>query len=1394
LLPLCIGIVALNLLVGVGLLGLASSRVNWQLRHEAGVLVTALTAAIPQLRSEWALRAFLESLADGGGDMVDFVALLEPAQQRFIAASQPGLRDHALEALGDAGLRTAIRQALAERRSFAYYHADQSIYLHWLNTGLPLPGAPGTTEVVVVVDLDGPAALQHWLVPVLLAVLTVGGGMLLLLLLTGLLLRRHVLGPLARLGEQLNGFSVFPPMDRLVEILDRSIVPIPGQMLEGLRLLAAAVEDARTGIVITNPRLPDNPIVYANAAFCAMSGYSLDEILGRNCRFLQDRSSPEPGRAILRTAIGAARPVTREICNIRKNGERFRNRLSILPVRDRDGRISHFVGYQEEVGDELQDRGTTPGRHTPAPGQITTQADMIKPERSFLRVVEGFSDPILMLDADLVVRYANAAVTDSFGYLPGALLRQPFPALLNPGERDVVAEQLLGALWSPGAGRRFEHRLRHLTGTWEIAETAATRLLDPTGQPILSLHIRRITAFKAAQQRLAESEQRFRHLFDHMAEGVVYQDRDGAITLANPAAEQLLGLSLAQMQGLSSLDSRWKAVYPDGSPFPGEEHPAMVALRSGCQVRDVVMGVFRPGEGNYRWLLVNAQPQFVSGEARPHQVFTTLADVTGLRTANERNRAIVESSPHGIVEIDPASQRLLWGNSAMLGMFGYEGTTLSRLRLADLHPPGHGSPLCQGKGGSAVENGPILEVACRRADDTVFFCTISPGMMQLGETTTLVAFFTDVSLERNTRLALEQSREALLQAQRIARLGSWEQDLRTGVDTWSEEIYQILESTPALTVNYSIFMEAIHPEDRQTLHRLYTGSLNEGRNGAMSFRLRMPDGRIKWVDSHWEIILDDDGVPICSRGTLQDITERKRAEEILTLSHQRFQDLFEFSSDAILIADSAGRILEVNRRVEKLFGWSGTELVGQSVELLIPDAQRQAHIRHREQFIWTENPRMMARTGTELSARHKDGTPIPVEIGLGPIRAEDGVLVAASIRDISERKKMQASFLEAQKQEALGQLTGQLAHDFNNLLGVVVGNLDLLGLDLQDNPGALGYLEAALAATTRGSNLIKRLLAVARRQSLEPRKLDINAVVEELLPLARTAATSVVRVETALDPARPIALADRNGLETAILNLVSNARDAMPGGGGMTLGSAMARVTEAHRPDPVLAPGDYVVVTVSDEGTGIPPAVLQRVFEPFFTTKEGGRGTGLGMAMVYGFARQSGGFAAIATAPGKGTTVSLYLPVAEGAVDDEPTWTPRIAGVGVGQRLLLVDDEPELLRVTARMLKDLGYRVDTALNADQALASLTVEKQAVDLLITDIVMPGMSGVDLVRRVREGLPTLPVLYTSGFNRDRLDSVTAARTLFKPFRREELAIAVQQALAERIDEPDGQEQIV
>jgi CheY-like chemotaxis protein len=181
------------------------------------------------------------------------------------------------------------------------------------------------------------------------------------------------------------------------------------------------------------------------------------------------------------------------------------------------------------------------------------------------------------------------------------------------------------------------------------------------------------------------------------------------------------------------------------------------------------------------------------------------------------------------------------------------------------------------------------------------------------------------------------------------------------------------------------------------------------------------------------------------------------------------------------------------------------------------------------------------------------------------------------------------------------------------------------------------------------------------------------------------------------------------------------------------------------------------------------------------------------MAMVYGFARQSGGFADIATAPGEGTTVSLYLPVAEGAVDDEPTEAPRIAGVGVGQRLLLVDDEPELLQVTALMLEDMGYRVGTAHDADEALALLAEEHQAVDLLITDIVMPGMSGVDLVRRARERLPMLPVLYISGFNRDRLDSVTAARTLFKPFRREELAIAVQRALVERSGEPDSQEQI-
>ncbi|TFI58116.1 response regulator [Sphingomonas parva] len=391
-------------------------------------------------------------------------------------------------------------------------------------------------------------------------------------------------------------------------------------------------------------------------------------------------------------------------------------------------------------------------------------------------------------------------------------------------------------------------------------------------------------------------------------------------------------------------------------------------------------------------------------------------------------------------------------------------------------------------------------------------------------------------------------------------------------------------------------------------------------------------------------------------------------------------------------------------------------------------------------------------------------------------------LAAANDRltaEIAERERAEARLVQAQKMEAVGQLTGGIAHDFNNLLTAVVGSLDLL-LRRTDDEKLRRLAGNALQAAERGARLTAQLLAFSRRQRLSPTPLQPNDIISGMGDLLARTIGRHVRVETRLEPNLWQALADPTQLEVMILNLAINARDAMPAGGRLTIATAnQESVPPALAGE--LAPGEYVALSVSDTGTGMSPAVLARAFEPFFTTKEQGKGTGLGLAQLYGFARQSGGTARIETCEGEGTTVTIYLPRTEQARETaQPAYLevrprPRT-------RILVVDDDDDVRLVAAAMIEELGYEVEAANGGDAALKALEADGFA--LLLTDVAMPGINGVELARRVRELRPDLPVVFATGYADFQTfgASLSDERLLKKPYRIAEVAALISEALAE------------
>ena len=486
--------------------------------------------------------------------------------------------------------------------------------------------------------------------------------------------------------------------------------------------------------------------------------------------------------------------------------------------------------------------------------------------------------------------------------------------------------------------------------------------------------------------------------------------------------------------------------------------------------------------------------------------------------------------------------------------------------------------------------------------------------------------------------------------------------------------------------------------------------------------------------------------------------------------------------DAIVVRGIDGRVRFWNKGAERIYGWSAAEASGQPVEeLLRTDAAR---LREATATVLSSGD----WTG-EVAHQHRDGRVVTVDDHWTLLRDELGrpKAILTIETDITKRLLLEARLRQSQHLEAIGQLTGGVAHDFNNLLTVILGNAEMLTDKLRDNRDLRKLAEMNVAAASRGAALTSRLLAFARRQALDPKAVNANTLLVGIRDLLRRTLPENIEIEQVQGADLWLALIDPGQLEDALLNLCLNARDAMPGGGRLTIETANARIDQeyaAQQGD--VDAGQYVLIIVTDSGTGIEAKVLNRVFDPFFTTKEFGKGTGLGLSMVYGFVKQSRGHIKIYSEVGHGTAVKMYLPRASGT-DDEPEESPVESPMGFRgtEKILLVEDDEYVRRFAQDQLADLGYRVLPMKNGADALECLQ-QVPDIDLLFTDVVMPGgISGRELAEQARKLRPGLKVLYTSGYTENsivhqgRLDK--GVQLLNKPYRRIELAQKIRAVLA-------------
>jgi two-component system, cell cycle sensor histidine kinase and response regulator CckA len=479
--------------------------------------------------------------------------------------------------------------------------------------------------------------------------------------------------------------------------------------------------------------------------------------------------------------------------------------------------------------------------------------------------------------------------------------------------------------------------------------------------------------------------------------------------------------------------------------------------------------------------------------------------------------------------------------------------------------------------------------------------------------------------------------------------------------------------------------------------------------------------------------------------------------------------LLESASEAILSVDRSGRIALANRRAEEMFGYTRAELLSASIEMLLPGAKQEEYFQH---------PRLRPLgIGVELTGRRHDGSEFPIEVSLNTAETPEGVFAIAFVTDISQRKRLEEQQIHAEKMEAVGRLAGGVAHDFNNMLTVISGYTRMILEELSPQDPLREYADEIAKAADRAGAVANQLLAFSRRQLLQPRIVDVNAAITRTEKMLRRLLSEDIQLTLDLEENVPHIQADPNQIEQAVVNLAVNSRDAMPEGGRIFIQSAKVYLDEDYvRAHLGVKPGEYVMVAVTDSGQGMAPEIRQRIFEPFFTTKERGRGTGLGLATVYGIAKQCGGDICVDSKPGKGTTFRLYFPKANGQPQETKSREKETTTVEKSETVLVVEDETPVREITVRMLQQLGYKVLSAASGTEAIALNESFSGRIGLLVTDMVMPEMNGQQVAEALLQARPELKVLYISGYtehvviHRGRQPGVDF---LAKPFSREALA---------------------
>ncbi len=761
-----------------------------------------------------------------------------------------------------------------------------------------------------------------------------------------------------------------------------------------------------------------------------------------------------------------------------------------------------------------------------------------------------------------------------------------------------------------------------------------------------------------------------------------------------------------------------------------------------------------------------------------------------LKKSEERYRELVENANSIILRWD-RDGRISFFNEYAQHFFGYSAEEIvGKNVVGTIVPESDSDGIDLGKMVGEIALHPENFVAnenenmLRDGRRVRIFWTNKPIFNAAGEMVEILCVGNDVTRQRQ---AEESAREATLRMQEVVRatnVGFWEWDLATNQTRFSAQWKrQIGYEEHEIVDSFAEWESRVHPDDLPTtIARIQAAIQAREPEYKVEFRFRHRDGSYRWILALSSVIVGKNGEAVQVMGSHIDITERRHWEDKLKESEERFKALHNASFGGIAIHDD-GVILECNQGLSEISGFTQEELIGMDSLLLIAPHSRELVL---------ENIKTGYEKAYEVPGLRKNGEEYPLRLESRNIPYKGKMMRCVELRDISEQKRyeeerdrLQAQLLQSQKIESVGRLAGGVAHDFNNMLGVIMGHAELGQESLDPSAPAYADLEEIRKAAERSANLTRQLLAFARKQTIAPRVLDLNDAVAGMLKMVRRLIGEDIDL-TWLPGSRlwPVKV-DPSQLDQILANLCVNARDAIADVGKISIETADVRFDKAYCDDhPGFLPGEYVLLTVSDNGCGMSRETIPHIYEPFFTTKEQGKGTGLGLATVYGIVKQNCGFINVYSELGVGTSFKIYLPKYENSAEEGNEITPPDAVMGGGETILLVEDEPAIMNMTRVMLERLGYTVLTAGTPSDAIHLAECFSDRIDLLLTDVIMPEMNGRDLARNLLALHPQMSPLFMSGYTANViahhgvLDK--GVQFIEKPFSKKDLSMKIREVL--------------